>query len=132
MGNGMSRIQNNSRCESAFICSSCGRTVLSAGYGTRQRNHCPYCLWSSHVDITTGDRRSLCRGRMVPLSVCAAESGEWSIVHRCEKCGFMRLNRIAGDDDARELLLLAIRPVMNSPFPDHSLAEMIRRGGLYE
>ncbi|MGL4368399.1 MAG: RNHCP domain-containing protein, partial [Spirochaetota bacterium] len=70
MENGMSRIQHKSP-DTAFICSCCGRTVLPHTSGSRQRNHCPFCLWSSHVDIQTGDRRSLCRGGMKPLSVFA-------------------------------------------------------------
>ena len=101
-------------------------TVLSPESGTRQRNHCPHCLWSSHVDITTGDRRSLCRGRMEPLSVHVDRKGEWSVVHRCEKCGYLRVNRIAGDDDALALLLLAVRPVANLPFPAEALSLMMK------
>lgn len=59
---------------------------------------------------------------MEPIAVFVGKNGEWSIVHRCERCGWMRLNRIAGDDDALALLLLAMRPVSNLPFPMESFA----------
>jgi hypothetical protein len=38
-------------------------------------------------------------------------------VHRCEACSAVRLNRIAGDDNAYSLLQLARRPLERPPFP---------------
>lgn len=32
-----------------FICENCGHKVQRLGYSCR--NHCPYCLYSKHVDI---------------------------------------------------------------------------------
>jgi len=32
------------------------------------------------------------------------KQGEIMIVHRCDKCGKISLNRIAGDDDPKEIL----------------------------
>lgn len=100
-----------------FICANCGRTVPVPQYGTKNRNHCPYCLWSLHVDMTTGDRRCGCRGPMEPVGVWVHHDGEWSVIHRCTACGIMRANRIAADDSEARLLTLAARPMMRLPFP---------------
>lgn len=83
----------------AFVCARCGTTVAGEAFGTRQRNHCPRCLHSLHVDITVGDRRSLCRGLMVPIALWVRDDGEMSLLHRCTRCGVIRANRLAGDDD---------------------------------
>jgi hypothetical protein len=70
--------------------------VLSGGH---QRNHCPYCLWSRHVDAgTPGDRASDCGGSMAPIGAFTRPKGEWVLVHQCRSCGFERHNRIAADD----------------------------------
>lgn len=83
-----------------FICENCGRDVAPVKYGGSYRNHCPYCLFSKHVDgYVPGDRNSNCRGLMAPVAVFTRKSGEHVIVHRCQKCGLERFNRIAGDDD---------------------------------
>ncbi len=89
--------------ENSFICRSCGNTVAPPEAGGKMRNHCPSCLWSLHVDLKKGDRRCGCRGLMEPIAVWVKPSKEWSIIHRCTSCGFIRANRIAGDDN--ELLL---------------------------
>lgn len=83
-----------------FTCEHCGREVSPVKYGGGYRNHCPFCLWSLHVDAEVpGDRASSCWGLMAPVGVFTRRTGEHVIVHRCEKCGFERFNRIAGDDD---------------------------------
>jgi len=83
----------------AFLCAHCGNTVSGEALGTQQRNHCPRCLRSLHVDITVGDRRSLCGGVMDPISLWVRHGGELALLHRCRRCGVIRSNRIAGDDD---------------------------------
>lgn len=120
-----------------FICSNCGQTVPPPGHGTTNRNHCPHCLHSLHLDLRPGDRRSGCRGVMVPISVWVKSDGEWSIIHRCQRCGFMRTNRIAGDDNEAMLLALAARPLSRLPFPLESLMRPVpstqeTRGFSYE
>jgi ribosome biogenesis GTPase / thiamine phosphate phosphatase len=82
----------------AFLCAYCGATVPGEAAGTRQRNHCPRCLRSLHVDVTVGDRRSLCRGTMDPISLWIRQDGELALLHRCRRCGTIRSNRVAGDD----------------------------------
>ncbi|MBI9103950.1 MAG: RNHCP domain-containing protein [Spirochaetales bacterium] len=100
-----------------FICANCGRTVAPPAFGTEQRNHCPHCLFSLHVDLRIGDRRSGCRGKMAPIGVWVKNNKEWAIIHRCTKCGFIRTNRIAGDDAEQVLLALAVKPLTKLPFP---------------
>lgn len=104
-----------------FICASCGNTVAPPEQGTANRNHCPHCLHSLHLDLRPGDRRSGCRGVMIPIGVWVKADGEWSIIHRCEGCGFIRSNRIAGDDNEASLLALAARPLSRLPFPLESV-----------
>ena len=114
--------QNNN---DSFICKNCGSPVNPAGNGsgTHFRNHCPFCLFSCHVDICTGDRRSGCRGLMEPISIWAGVRKEWCIIHRCVKCGIIRTNRIAGDDSELLLVLLAAKPLTSMPFPAETILE---------
>lgn len=106
------------RHESAdFTCIRCKQTVHASSYGTKHRNHCPFCLWSRHVDEETGDRRCACRQPMRPVGIEVRPNGEWAIIHRCCGCDTMRTNRVAGDDAELALLALALRPVQSAPFP---------------
>ncbi len=105
-----------------FICEKCSRSVAAALSGTLNRNHCPECLWSRHVDLRTGDRMSVCKGAMEPIGIWVKDDGEWAIIHRCVKCGFIRSNRIAGDDNHTKLIQLATKPVKMFPFPYNATA----------
>jgi len=100
----------------AFKCEQCGRTVSGSEFGSEHRNHCPWCLWSLHVDLRPGDRRSGCRGPMEPIAVWVKGGREWAIVHRCRRCGMIRSNRIAGDDNELVLMSMALRPLSEPPF----------------
>ncbi|MEK7096578.1 MAG: RNHCP domain-containing protein [Patescibacteria group bacterium] len=93
-----------------FKCVHCGKNVSVGAIGTKNRNHCPYCLYSKHVDRdVSGDRRETCHGLMKPVSLTFKEEGidkygkkkqgEIILIHLCEKCGDISINRIAGDDD---------------------------------
>ena len=77
-----------------FTCENCGFEVKGNGY----TNHCPKCLWSKHVDINPGDRRSDCGGLMEPIKV-EKEKQEYILVNKCVKCGFMKRNKLSLDDD---------------------------------
>ncbi len=92
-----------------FVCAQCGRWVPAAAAGTAQRNHCPHCLWSLHVDVRPGDRSNLCRGVMEPVALWVNDSGELRLIHRCARCGALRPNRIAGDDSEPALEQIATR-----------------------
>jgi RNHCP domain-containing protein len=109
--------RDNAEAAHAFICDHCGQVVPGSAPGTHHRNHCPYCLWSLHVDLTTGDRRNGCRGDMEPIAVWVQPNGEWSLVHRCKSCGATRTNRIAGDDSELALISLGLRPLARPPIP---------------
>ena len=82
-----------------FICEHCGREVHGNGY----TNHCPYCLWSKHVDVTPGDRASRCGGMMKPVEI-QIKKGERVIVHECVKCGYRKPNKSAENDDFDAIL----------------------------
>lgn len=81
-----------------FVCKNCKKEVNYVAWGTKNRNHCPYCLYSVHVDNETGDRKSNCNGLMAPIGKIYKPDGEEVIIHKCEKCGLIRKNRVAGDD----------------------------------
>lgn len=81
-----------------FKCANCGESVSLSAPGTKNRNHCPFCLYSMHFDNDIGDRSNDCRGLMAPIGKMLKPDGEEVIVHKCEKCGEIRKNRIAGDD----------------------------------
>ena len=93
---------------SGFLCEYCGSEVLPLSNGS-YRNHCPSCLYSLHVDIAPGDRASNCQGLMRPVRAEVTKKG-WQILHKCEKCGFERMNIRAEDniqpDDLNEILKL--------------------------
>ena len=105
------------RSSPGFLCKHCKREVSAESYGTRQRNHCPYCLWSLHLDESPGDRQSACRSLMEPIGVWVKRDGEWAIIHRCCACGVLRTNRVAGDDDPWAMMALAAKPLAQPPFP---------------
>lgn len=82
-----------------FTCEMCDSFVKGNGY----TNHCPKCLWCKHVDINPGDRASECKGMMMPIGL-EQKNGEFRIKHKCQKCGFERVNKIQKDDDKSEIL----------------------------
>ncbi len=81
-----------------FICKNCLKSVSFDAPGTKNRNHCPFCLFSLHVDSEIGDRASKCGGLMAVVAKTLKPDGEEVLVHRCVSCGQIRKNRIAGDD----------------------------------
>jgi ribosomal protein L37AE/L43A len=89
------------RTKENFICENCGQEVIGTGY----TNHCPVCLWSKHVDITPGDRASLCGGLMEPVAVETVH-GAYSIRHRCIVCGYQKVNRVDELDDPDALVAI--------------------------
>ena len=102
----------------SFRCRNCRLDVPLAAPGTQHRNHCPNCLWSRHVDDDVpGDRAADCSGSMEPIGISVREDGEWALVHRCNACSTVHVNRIAGDDNPLMLMRLAVRPLAQPPFP---------------
>ena len=111
-------------CDEVFTCSHCGREVVPMGAGSDHRNHCPYCLHSLHLDIEPGDREADCGGIMEPVAVWVRKNGEWALIHRCRRCGFLSSNRIAADDNPVLLLSIAMKPIGNPPFPIERMKEI--------
>lgn len=113
---------------SGFKCQHCGEWVSSVPelMGTRHRNHCPYCLWSKHMDREKqGDRESSCRAGMRPLGLTLKKEGiniysgrpkkgELMLVHECQRCGKISINRLAGDDIS-EIVLAMFKESLNLP-----------------
>ena len=85
------------------MCENCGVKVRGDGY----TNHCPHCLYSKHVDVNPGDRKSLCGGLMEPTAV-EHKNGAYVIVHRCRKCGAKKGNLAAKNDSVEALLAVAV------------------------
>jgi len=85
--------------EEPFTCEHCNQAVSPLGKGT-YRNHCPFCLYSKHVDeLGPGDRASVCHGLMEPIAIDSDGKRGWLIVHRCQACGKQIRNKAAPDDD---------------------------------
>ena len=92
-----------------FLCDRCGAQIPPLTNGS-YRNHCCVCLWSKHVDdAVPGDRTSSCLGLMRPVRLTHKKKG-WQVVHRCERCGIERPNRIAegtvSPDDIEAIIAL--------------------------
>lgn len=79
--------------DDGFICAHCGKQVQPLGYTSR--NHCPFCLWSLHVDVNPGDRASECGGALEPVSAVPDPKRGYIIIHRCQRCGALRRNKAA-------------------------------------
>lgn len=96
-----------------FVCRHCGAFVSADPVfsGVHNRNHCPYCLSSRHLDLfEAGDRLAACRGNMSPVGLTLKFTnkkypgqGELMVVHLCQDCGKFAINRIARDDDTAML-----------------------------
>ena len=119
--------KRNKICNNDFTCIACGRLVRFAGAGSGHRNHCPNCLCSLHLDISPGDRNADCGGVMEPIAVWVRKNGEWAIIHRCSRCGWLSSNRIAADDNPLKLMSIALKPVSSPPFPLERIEEMTRQ-----
>jgi predicted RNA-binding Zn-ribbon protein involved in translation (DUF1610 family) len=110
-----------------FQCGHCGNHVSAAHAvsGVNNRNHCPYCLWSRHLDLfSAGDRLSACKGGMKPIGLTMKKSrnryrpgsrGELMLVHECVECGDLSINRIAADDDPDSIMDALHRSFLLNP-----------------
>lgn len=123
---------------SDFNCKHCGQFVSThkAASGVINRNHCPYCLYSRHVDLfKPGDRLCACKGLMAPVGLTVKkirdkysgkQPGELMLLHRCTQCSRLSINRIAADDDPLVLMV-----VFDQKLPDFNhLQRMCRKQGI--
>jgi hypothetical protein len=121
-----------------FRCAYCHVIVSSAHLlsGVNNRNHCPYCLWSRHLDLfAAGDRLSACKTPMQPIGLTMKKSknkyprdsrGELMLIHECVECKTLSINRIAADDDPGRVMA-----VFQESFTlDHRLHAICKEQGI--
>ena len=108
----------NQKSVVGFVCGNCHKKVfIYQAMGTSNRNHCPFCLWSKHVDaVLSGDRKSICKNLMKPIGLTFKQTskhkyekdsvGEVMLVHQCvdSRCRKVSINRIAADDDSNRIM----------------------------
>lgn len=85
-----------------FICGNCGFKVVGDGY----TNHCPKCLYSKHVDDVPGDRANKCHGLMPPVGI-DYKNQQYSVTHKCLKCGKSKNNKTSPEDDFDKIINLS-------------------------
>ncbi len=82
--------------DEGFMCEQCGKNVTKLEYTAR--DHCPYCLYSKHVDINPGDRLNECKGLLRPIDI-EKYKDTYKIIYKCNKCGETHKNIMAKDDN---------------------------------
>lgn len=89
-----------------FICENCNKKVDKLRYSAR--DHCPFCLYSKHVDIFPGDRANECKGLLKPISIEKFKN-TFKIIYKCEKCNQLHKNIVATDDNFDLIVDLSIK-----------------------
>ena len=92
-----------------FICENCGKDVKKSNYTAR--DHCPFCLYSKHVDNNPGDRANTSKGLLKPIGIEKFKDS-FKIIYKCEKCGEFHKN-IVHDDDNSDLIIELSSNVFN-------------------
>ena len=87
--------------DEGFICENCKREVKPLNYSSR--DHCPYCLYSKHVDINPGDRANECKGLLRPVGIEKFKE-TFKILYICQKCKEQHKNVMAKDDDINKVI----------------------------
>src|SRR5574344_1513294 len=82
--------------DNEFVCDNCGKKVNKLNYTAR--DHCPYCLYSKHVDIDPGDRANECKGNLVPIGI-EKYKDTFKIIYKCDECHQLHKNIMAKDDN---------------------------------
>ena len=90
--------------DESFICENCHHLVEKLNYTAR--DHCPYCLYSKHVDIYPGDRKNKCLGLLEPIGI-EKYKDTYKIIYKCQKCKMIHKNIIAKDDNMEEIIALS-------------------------
>lgn len=92
--------------DEVFTCENCGKNVDKLNYTAR--DHCPYCLYSKHVDINPGDRMNECNGLLEPIGIEKFKD-TYKIIYKCKKCNQMHKNIIANDDNMNLIIELSVQ-----------------------
>ncbi len=87
--------------DESFTCEHCNKKVNPLIYSSR--DHCPYCLYSKHVDINPGDRENTCKGLLKPIGI-EKYKDTYKILYQCEKCKKLHKNIMAKDDDMNKII----------------------------
>ncbi|MDD3452885.1 MAG: RNHCP domain-containing protein [Bacilli bacterium] len=88
-----------------FICENCNNEVFPAL--KTARDHCPFCLYSKHVDINPGDRSNSCHGLLKPIGIEKFKN-TYKIIYRCDKCHQTHKNIITDDDNMELIINLSV------------------------
>ena len=87
-----------------FICENCWKKIEKHPEGSA-RNHCPFCLYSKHLDRDSPwDRLSECSWLMKPIWIDYKKNKWYMIKHLCIKCSKEILNKVAPDDNFLEFI----------------------------
>lgn len=97
-------MKNFTRRDESFICEKCNKQVKELGYTSR--DHCPFCLYSKHVDIMPGDRANLCHGLLKPIGIEKFKD-TFKIIYKCAKCNKLHKNIMAKDDNMDYIIELS-------------------------
>ena len=92
--------------DEVFTCENWGKNVDKLNYTAR--DHCPYCLYSKHVDINPGDRMNECKGLLEPIGIEKFKD-TYKIIYKCKKCNQMHKNIIANDDNMNLIIELSVQ-----------------------
>ncbi|MEN8907767.1 MAG: RNHCP domain-containing protein [Clostridiales bacterium] len=90
--------------DDGFECENCNKSCNPLKYTAR--NHCPFCLFSKHVDVNPGDRLENCHGMLIPIGIEKFKK-TYKIIYRCEKCKKIRKNIMAKDDNFELIIKLS-------------------------
>jgi hypothetical protein len=65
---------------------------------------------------------------MEPIAVTVRGDHRWMLIHRCTRCGRLRMNRTAADDNVLLLIRLAALPLATPPMPYVTPTAPVRAG----
>ncbi|MDD2823354.1 MAG: RNHCP domain-containing protein [Candidatus Daviesbacteria bacterium] len=130
-------MNNDKTRTDGFECINCHKMVRDKAPGTVNRNHCPFCLTSKHVDLNiAGDRKATCKQVMQPIGLTFKEAGldkwgkqkqgELMVAHQCLGCTKISINRVAGDDDPKKILEI----LESSKDLDEDLKKLLMHSGI--
>ena len=90
--------------DEAFRCENCQKKVSILSYSAR--DHCPYCLYSKHVDVNPGDRLCNCHGLLKPIGIEKFKH-TYKILYQCQTCKKKHKNIMAKDDNMEQIIQLS-------------------------
>ena len=99
-------MKNFTMKDEEFICKQCNKLVSKLNYTAR--DHCPYCLYSIHVDINPGDRQNTCLGLLKPIGIEKFKN-TYKIIYKCTKCNKLHKNIMANDDNMDLIIKLSVQ-----------------------